>query len=453
MQGDTGQWIQTEWGSADTGDVRLTKRMKSIIASFCAAPSASIPEAAGNWAKTKATYRFLNNDKVTPDVILTPHHEATSARMEEHKVVLAVQDTTYLNYTHHPSTEGLGVIGDTTTLTGMLVHTTLAFTPEGIPLGLIDQQTWVRASEEHGKRESRRERPIEKKESEKWRTSLKATETVGTSIPGCCLISVGDREADIYELFTAQSSCHLLVRAAWNRRVDHPERYLWQHMEAQPIAGHLDVEVPRTKGRPARRAHTEVRYASVGIRPPRWRRGLPSVPLSVVYVHEPSSAHDALSWMLLTTLRVDSLDDALRIVHYYTRRFSIEVFHKILKSGCRIEARQLKTSDGLKASLALYSVVAWRIMFLTMLGRGASELPCTVLFEEEEWKALACGVNKTRTPPCAPPSLEEAVFLIGKLGGFLGRRRDGYPGVQTLWRGLQKLSILTYAWSAFGPDA
>src|SRR5208337_2415693 len=221
--------------------------MKSIIASFCAAPSASIPEAAGDWAKTKATYRFLNNEKVTPEVILTPHHKATSARMEGQKVVLAVQDTTYLNYAHHPCTEGLGIIGDSTALTGMLVHTTLAFTPEGIPLGLIDQQTWVRPPEEHRKRGSRRERPIEEKESEKWHTSLKATEAVGTEIPECCLVSVGDREADIYELFATKESCHLLVRAAWNRRVDHPERYLWQHMEAQPSAGSLDVEVPRTK--------------------------------------------------------------------------------------------------------------------------------------------------------------------------------------------------------------
>jgi hypothetical protein len=453
VQEDTGQWIQTEWDKADVGDLRLTKRMKSIIASFCASPSASIPEAAGDWAKTKATYRFLNNEKVTPEAILKPHHKATSARIQGRKVVLAVQDTTYLNYTHHPSTEGLGSIGDAVTLTGMLVHTTLAFTPEGIPLGLIDQQTWVRALEEFGKRDSRRERPFEKKESEKWRTSLKATEAVGKDIPGCCLVSVGDREADIYDLFAAQPSCHLLVRAAWNRRVDHAERYLWQHMEAQPSVGSLDIEVPRAKGRPARQAHTEVRYASVSIRPPRWRYGLPSVPLSVVYVHEASLEKDALSWMLLTTLRVDSIEDALLVVHYYAMRFSIEIFHKILKSGCKIEARQLKTSEGLKASLALYSVVAWRIMFLTMLGRGASELSCTVLFEDHEWKALTCAVNKTRIPPRAPPSLREAVFLIGKLGGFLGRRRDGYPGVQTLWRGLQKLSILTYAWSAFGPDA
>jgi hypothetical protein len=280
---------------------------------------------------------------------------------------------------------------------------------------------------------------------------VKATEAHGKDIPGCCLISVGDREADIYELFATQVSCHLLVRAAWNRRVDHPERYLWQHMEAQPVAGYLDIEVPRTKGRPGRLAHMEVRYASVSIRPPRWRRGLPSVPLSVVYVHEPTG-EDALSWMLLTTLRVESVDDARKIVHYYARRFSIEVFHKILKSGCRIEARQLRTLEGLQTSLALYSVVAWRIMFLTMLGRG-SDLPCTILFEDDEWKALTCTVNKTRIPPRAPPSLQEAVFLIARLGGFLGRRRDGHPGVQTLWRGLQKLSILTYAWSAFGPDA
>lgn len=445
---DIGRWIETEWDKADLGDARLAKRMKSIIASFCAAPSASIPEAAGNWAKTKATYRFLNNDKATPEAILKPHHEATSARMEGQKVVLAVQDTTYLNYSHHPDAEGLGLIGDV--LTGMLVHTTLAFTPEGVPLGLVAQQTWVR--EEKGKRVSRRERPIEEKESEKWLASLKAAEVAQKGIPNCCLVSIGDREADIYELFAAKRSCHLLVRASWNRRVDHPERYLWQYMEAQPVVCRLAVEVPRAKDRPARQAHTEVRCASVSIRPPRRTRGLPSISLYAVYVNEPSREKDALSWMLLTTLEANSDQDALRIAGYYARRFSIEIFHKILKSGCKIEARQLKTFEGLKRSLALYSIAAWRIMFLTMLGRGASDMPCTVLFEDDEWKALVCTVKKTKKPPSEPPSLREAVFLIGKLGGFLGRKRDGYPGVQTLWKGLQKLSVLACAWSVFGPE-
>jgi hypothetical protein len=413
--------------------------MKSIIASFCAEPSASIPQAGGDWAHTKAIYRFLNNKKITPAVILSPHYQATCERMEGKKVVLAVQDTTYLTYTHEA--EGLGTIGEGTS--GMLVHTTLALTPEGIPLGIIHQQSWVR--DECEKRRSRRERPIEEKESDKWRMSLKATEALDTD---CCLVNIGDREADIYELFTSTSFCHLLVRAAWNRRVDHPERYLWQHMEARPVAGYLDVEVPRTKDRPARRACMEIRYDHVLIRPPRWRRKLPSISLCVVYIDEPGGD---LSWMLLTTLPVDSVDDAKTVVHYYTRRFSIEIFHKILKSGCKIETRRLTTIEGLQASLALYSVVAWRIMFLTMLARG-SDLPCTVLFEDHEWKALVCAVRKTRIPPCTPPSLEEAIFLVAKLGGFLGRRRDSYPGVQVLWRGLTKLAVLTYAWCAFGPE-
>jgi len=220
--------------------------MKSIIASFCAAPSATIPEAAGGWAKTKATYRFLNNEKVTPEAILGPHHEGTSSRIEAEKVVLAVQDTTFLNYTHLPDTEGLGMIGEKSH--GMLVHTTLALTPSGIPLGLIDQKTWVRCSSEYGKRHTRRARPLEEKESEKWLTALEATEAVQKDIPDCCLVSVCDREADIYDLFARRGSCHLLVRAAWNRRVDHPERYLWQQMGAQAVAGHLTIEVPRTKG-------------------------------------------------------------------------------------------------------------------------------------------------------------------------------------------------------------
>jgi hypothetical protein len=449
-------WARTEFESVDFGDKRLNKRSIKILEKFFGQPQSSLPQAMGSWGDTKAAYRFISNPKVTPEKILEPHQKTTLSRIQEHQVILAVQDTTELNYTAHKSTEGLGTIGSSSKLRGMHVHTTMALTPDRVPLGIIDQYTWIRPEEEYGKKSKRKQKPIEEKESVKWLVSLKATEAVQEENPDVQLINVGDREADIYDLFKYASGLksQLLVRASWNRCVEHEENYLWPYVEAQPVAATLEISVPHTKTRKIRTATVQLRHAPVTIRPPSERRDKEKpVSIYAVYLHEPDPPKDAepLSWMLLTTIPVANTQEALTIAGYYAARWSIEVFHKILKSGCKIEKRQQQTAERLRTCLALDSIVAWRIQLLTMLGREAPDLSCDVVFEDYEWKALYCYVHQTTEPPAEPPSLNEAVLLVARVGGFLARKSDGFPGTTVLWRGLQQLSTISFAWFAFGP--
>jgi hypothetical protein len=262
-------------------------------------------------------------------------------------------------------------------------------------------------------------------------------------------MSVGDREADVYDLFVMEreAGVDLLVRAAWDRRVAHEERYLWATVLAQPVAEIFTVSVPRHQDQPARTAVLTLRYGMVELCPPQHRRreGLPPVTVWAVHVVEdyPPVGVEPLEWLLLTTRAVASDIDAQEQVEWYTCRFGIEVWHKVLKSGCRIEARQLESANRLQRCLTLFSVIAWRILYATMLSRTLPDLPCTVLLALEEWQALYCATHHTPTPPITPPTLQEAVQWIARLGGFLARPSDGEPGGTVLWRGFQHLADLT----------
>ena len=451
MKRHSARWIKTELGSAKLGDRRLDKRLAIIVEAFANLPQASIPQATSLWSKTKAAYRFLNNQKVTPEKILQPHQQATQQRVGQKKVVLAVQDTTSLNYTHLPQTQGLGHIGTDPRSRGIVLHTTLALTPERLPLGIIAQQSWTRPH--YGSAKKRRKKSIDDKESQKWLHSLSATEELQNKILQTQLINVADRESDVYELFLQASRCRskLLIRAAWDRRVDHPQKHLWTYLEAQPLAATRQVLITRRKEKKQRTAQVEIRFAKVTLKPPRRNPSLSSLSLYTVYVNEPHPprGEQALSWMLLTTLEVHSALRAIQVAQYYTVRFTIELFHKVLKSGCRVEQRQLKSAQGLRRCLALDSLVACRILSLTMLGRTVPDLPCSVIFEDHEWQSLYCFVHQTSCPPHSPPSLNEVIRWIARLGGFLGRKGDGHPGPIVLWRGLQRLSDISVAWITF----
>lgn len=449
-------WAATEFGAAQLGDARLTARLVRLGAALGERPTASIPQACGSWAATKAAYRFFDNEQVTPAQILASHQPATAARMAEHAIVLAVQDTTELDYSDHPATAGLGPLS-TEACQGELVHTTLAVTPERVPLGVIDQQVWIRDG--LGKRAARRQRPIEQKESYKWIRSLQATARWQAQLPHTRVVNVGDREADVYELFVEAQrlKTDLLVRVAHNRGVQEEAGYLWKHMAQQRVAKKVTIAVPRNDAQPAREAVLSIRYSPVLLRPPRHRPAgtpaLPAVPLWVVWAQEehPPRGVEAISWMLFTTVPVHSVADALERLQWYTGRWSIELYHKILKSGCHLEERQLETGDRLQRCLAVYAVIAWRVLYLTMLGRDRPKLSCAAVLETPEWQALYCFIHQTNEPPREPPTLGEATRWIGRLGGFLGRKWDGDPGIVVLWRGLQRLADIAAAWRTFCP--
>jgi hypothetical protein len=361
-------WVEEEFGTVELYDPRLKRRLFNLVRDFYSQPQAPIPQACGSHTKTTAAYRFFNNERVTMDKVLRAHTESSIERIKSHRVVLAAQDTTTLNYTTHHATEGLGPIGTTANgPIGLVVHDTMAFSTQGTPLGLLDVQCWARDRQDVGKKHRRKDLPIEQKESMKWLTSYGAVSEVQKLCPETMLISVGDRESDIYELFLAatQNPCgpKLLVRCEQSRNRRTEEDYLWDEMARQPVAGYHGVLIPRRGCQLAREARLEVRHARVVLKPPKHKE-YPPVEVWMVYAREidyPQAVKSPLEWMLLTTVEVNSIEDACERLAWYARRWGIEVFHRTLKSGCRIEDRQLGTAESLEACLAVDMVVAWRI--------------------------------------------------------------------------------------------
>lgn len=455
MEGE--KWAEVEFGAAELHDARRTARLIRMAEQLAERPSQSLPEACEDRAQLKAAYRFFANKKIASSEILKSHVAATAGRVAQEPLVLAVQDTTSLDYTAHPATTGLGVLNDAKHQ-GFLVHTTLAMTPERVPLGLLAQEVWTRDAADLGKRATRKQRPITEKESQKWLTSLEAVKAAHALCPQTRFISVGDREADVYDFFLVARppGVDLLIRASWDRCVeDAPQPHLWAAVEDAPVAGTLQITVPRKPGQPARTAQLAVRFQPVALRPPRRRTAehLPTMPIMAVLVREIAPPPDTkpVEWLLLTTCPVTTLEEACEIVAYYACRWDIEVWHKVLKSGCRIEARQLETADRLRCCLTLYSVIAWRVLYATLLARAAPDLPCSVLLDRDEWQALFCVIHRTPTPPPDPPTLQQAVCWIAQLGGFLARASDGEPGPITLWRGFQHLADHTTMYRLLRP--
>jgi hypothetical protein len=395
----------------------------------------------------KAAYRFFQNGNVNMQILLRPHIESTIGRLRSHKVILAVQDTTSLNYTAHPP-EGVGPIGDGKyNLVGLELHDTMAFTLEGTPLGLLDVQCWARDPDDVGKKHRRHQLPIEEKESKKWFVSYRAVAEVQKSCPDTMLVSVGDREADIYDLFyeAAQdpSGPKLLVRAERTRyrkviEEDKTEE-LWQRMEAEPVAGLIDVAIPRRGSRPARTARLQVRFAQVVLHPPSTSK-LPALSIYVVYAREIGYGKDVkepIDWMLLTSVTTESFEDACERMRWYSRRWGIEVYHRTMKSGCRIEDRRLDDAQSIQACLAIDLVVAWRVYWFTMIGREKPDTSSDQMLSKDEWHVLSAWATNKITE--SAPSTKQAMHWIGKLGGWLNRGKLDNPGTTCMWRGLIRL--------------
>ena len=450
----TADWVEQELATARIFDGRLRRRMYQVTRNFAAQAQALVPQASnGSAAEAKGTYRFFKNRRVTMDALLQGHVEATLERSRDHHVVLSVQDTTYLNYTAH-SPEGAGPIGPTRDV-GLILHGTVAFTVAGTPLGVLDAQCWARDPNQRGKRHKRNQLPIEEKETMAWLRSYRAVADAQRLCPRTMFVSVGDRESDIFDLFheatATQDGPKLLVRAERSRRRktldaesdDHA--YLWERLKKQPVAGYQQLYIPKRPGRPQRTAKIAVHYASVRLQQP-VRSKLQPVQVWAVYAQEVDSGpavKEPIEWMLLTTVQVSSFDDAIERLRWYTLRWGIELFHRILKSCCRIEDRLLDDTESLKKCLALDLIVAWRIHVLMKASRETPDALCTEFVEEDEWKLLHAAIHK-QPPPQTPPPLRTVVHMIAKLGGFLGRKRDADPGMITLWRGLIRLNAMLF---------
>jgi hypothetical protein len=446
------EWIETEMATLDLGDPRLNNRVIRMIELFSANPEASIPKACGSVADTKAAYRALKSEAVSAEEIRLAHARAAAERARTFARVLVHQDTMGLSLGGSSTKiRGLGPMGQGGSR-GLFVHSALMTTPEGVPLGIAYQQVWAR-EDAGGKRQTRRNRLIEEKESFRWLETVDAVESL---LPHEVEVWIaGDREADIFELFAMprRPGMELVVRATHERKIaDEEFDYLHAAVDAAAVLGNMQVEVPRSRKRKERMATLEVRACTVTLMPPRNHLGrgdLSPVSVSVVRVLETQTVPEGeapIEWMIITTVEVSSLEGAVEIVEAYAQRWKVERYHYVLKSGCGMEDLQLVSADRIERVLAMYTVVAWRLLYMTYVARVAPDLPCTAVLEDDEWKALyVVGSTKPRPVPEKPPTVRDAVRMVAMLGGFQGRKRDGEPGVQSLWTGFRRLMDFTLA--------
>lgn len=439
-------WSVREFEGIDLGDARLNRRLLTIAEAFGAQPQVPINQASADWQSTKAAYAFFANPHSLPAEILLPHQQRTLERMAAHPLVLAIQDTTFLNYTHHPATTGLGPIG--AGQRGLVMHSTLAVTPQALPLGVLDQQIWARP-EPHKPAKRAKRRPIAEKESHKWLTALR--ETVSMTPAEIRLVTIADREADIFE-FLAEADelqAEYVIRAAQDRRVGGEVGLLWAHMAKQEVVGTVTVEVAARGGKTARQAELRVRVAHLTLQPPQRPAddaGIWLEPLQVwaLWLHEdtPPEGVEPLDWLLLTNVAIQTWQDATERIGWYCLRSLIESWHKILKSGCTIEDCRLESAERLKPYLTLMGIIAWRLFWLTHINRQLPDASCTTILADHEWKALYTTIHRRAILPPTPPTVRQAIRWIAQLGGFLGRKGDGEPGITTIWRGWSRLADL-----------
>ena len=360
--------------------------------------------------------------------------------------VLVIHDISNISYNDLQAT-GLGYL-DNKQGRGVMCYTCLAATTTGMPLSLLYQHTWIRPLEQVGKSEDRKKLAFEDKQTYRWYEAMKEVNKLVD--PAIHKLHMADREADVYDLFfhAFEPNTDFLVRARHNRSLKEGSR-LWDHIAQQPLAATLILEIPDNKHpHKKRHAEVEVRYDSVEVRRPSTaKKDSPEkVTLTAIEVSEINSTapnKDQLHWKLLTTLSVKCLADALQCVKWYCMRWLIERFHYVLKSGTRIEELQLKSVQRLQKAIMIYSMAAFRVMQLVYAGRYYPTVSCELILTKAQWITLYMLIHKSNQIPQEPPCLQQAVQWIGRLGGHLGRKQDGPPGLKTVWRGYQQLCAAT----------
>lgn len=448
---DAEVWAAELAAHAELPDERLNRRFAEIVATFADKPLDSIPQACGCAKSAKASYRFFQNERFTSDDLLHPLTAFTAEHCRGRAVVLAIQDTTSANFATLHHTRGLGPIGSSDLAKGLYLHTTLAVRPDGVPLGLLHQECWSRPPERRAG--DHQALAIEDKESRKWLHGIAGVEEALEQLPDAerpRVIHLMDREGDIHEVLQtiAGSRDGAIIRSAQNRLVDDPLRYAHEAVAAAPLLGTKVIDVPAGHGQPKRQARLELRSITTTITPRCKHAGQADrqpVTWSLVearQVDAPAGV-EALHWLLWTTEPASRLVETLEILRLYQLRWRIEDFHLTLKSGCRAEALELETAERLTKALTIYSAVAVRILTLRDLARQEPDAPCTTILSNDAWKTLWVHFNQKRLTANTPiPTVKQAILWIGRLGGHLNRKRDGMPGVRTLWRGWRDLTVL-----------
>ncbi len=453
-QQDAAAWALAEFGQAQLGDTRRTKRAVQVAASLVRQPTSSIPKVHDDWSQTKGAYRLISNKQINHEALMSGHTTRTVERASNHAAILLLEDGSSFSFSGKKR-HGLGPVNDSPHSQGLHVHTVLAVSKGTHEvLGVLDQQLWVRSSQKKPKKESVSQRKKRNRESLVW---VRSTERALNAFakhsplgPRPKLISVGDRENDIYEALLEKDRLGMgyVIRAKCNRLLDDDDeagassepkrRYLLEEVRTAPIVATTEVEVPARPGRAARTAPLEVRAMEATVCPPKNldRKGH-SLALNIVLAIEPNppAGVEPLVWYLLTREPIATAEDVLAVVGIYQARWLIEEFHMGFKSGCHSEQRQFETAHAIKNFLAFAAVIAWHLLALRDLARRPEPIPASHVLSPTLLAVLAA--LRPRLPD--QPTARQALRTIATLGGFLARKGDGEPGWRTLWRGFERL--------------
>jgi hypothetical protein len=433
-------WAVEELNEIDLGDERLNKRTHRIVEDLFDNASSSIPTACGGWAETQAAYRYFANDKVDWQKILDAHFERTAERIIEHQVVLCVQDTTELDFTGQ-EIEGMGRLSYDNQR-GMYLHPTLMVTPAREALGVTDLWMWARGP---SKAQDQAQPSI--CESRRWVEGYERVAELAERVPETRLVYVADRESDIAALIGRAAAlgqpADWLLRSCRNRKVEGEDDKLWDGFEADHEVGSLRFTLPARHEQGSREVEQTLSVRRCRVNTPEGKTELTAI---LARETHPPAGVEPIEWRLITNRLVDCLEEVIELIDWYRARWEIEQFFFVLKTGCQVEALQLSAVERIERALALYVLVAWRVLRLMRLGRLCPELSCEVFFSPDEWQAAYLVARKTL--PKQPPTLNEVVRVVASFGGFLGRRRDGEPGAKSLWIGLQRVMDFTIGMQA-----
>jgi transposase-like protein/transposase Tn5 family protein len=421
------------------GDVRRNARFVTIIENITHQPGSSIPRQNESWYDTKATYEFFKNEAVSVSDLERIVQLFGASQVKELSQVLVVHDTSNVSF-NELQAEGLGYL-DSKLGRGIMCHSSIAVSTDGLPLSLVHQHTWIRPLENLEQAEKiKQNRRFEDKESYRWYQGIvQVNKILQTDIQK---IHIADREADIYELFFCayETNTDLLIRSHYNRSLSEGS-HLWDAVSSSEQKGEVELILPDAKGKKVRRVKASIRYEVVEIlKPSTSKAQYESVELTAIQVKQIDSDEDEpIHWQLLTTLEVNQLSDVLQYIKWYTYRWLIERFHYVLKSGTKIEELQLKQASSLQKAIALYSIAGFRIMQLVYESRSHPHASCEVVLTRAQWHVLYMLIHRSDKIPEQPPTLSEAVMWIARLGGHLGRKSDGPPGLKTTWLGYQRI--------------
>jgi hypothetical protein len=459
-----GSWVEDETAACELGDARLNRRLAMMLGALGERPGKSLPTAFQDWASTKAAYRFFANENVSEDKILAGHFAASALRIRATEgPILVLQDTTEFAF-KRSAPEKIGFTKTSTgrklkagrhqqhMICGLLMHASLAVTPQGLPLGLTAAKFWSRDKFKGTAALKRKVNPtrvpIDRKESVRWLDSLRlSTELIGA--PGRC-VHIGDRESDIYELFCLAQDLgtNFLIRSCVDRLAEDGDTTIAQVMAGLQSSGMHRIRFRDAAGK-AQQAVLSVKFASMTVRPPIGKqKRYEHQELQIIHAEEidPPESRAPIIWKLITNLPVATHKDAVHKLGWYARRWSIETFFKTLKTGCRIEEVRLTTADRLAGCIALCCVVAWRIFWMTMLRRESPTASPNAVFTETEIALL------DRTSPTGPQdgnrNLDYYMIAVARLGGYLARRNDAPPGTTVIWRGFSRLTDIVQGFTA-----